>query len=90
MAGAVEDVAAAQARVSYTRSELDRSTRLLQESAIAQREHDERQNAHREADANLRAAQASFVVKKTSTIKRYGDPEGSSRPPEAAWGVRQM
>ena len=38
-------VAAAQARVSYTRSELDRSTRLLQESAIAQREHDERQNA---------------------------------------------
>ena len=53
-------VAAVQARVSYTRSELDRSTRLLQESAIAQREHDERQNAHREADANLRAAQAAL------------------------------
>lgn len=53
-------VAAAQARVWYTRSELDRSTSLLQESAIAQREHDERQNAHREADANLRAAQAAL------------------------------
>lgn len=53
-------VAAAQARVSYTRSELDRSTRLLQETAIAQREHDERQNAYREADANLRAAQAAL------------------------------
>ena len=53
-------VAAAQARVSYTRSELDRPTRLLQESAIAQCEHDERQNAYREADANLRAAQAAL------------------------------
>jgi membrane fusion protein, multidrug efflux system len=53
-------VAAAQARVSYTRSELERATRLLQESAIAQREHDERQNAQREADANLRAAQAAL------------------------------
>lgn len=53
-------VAAAQARLSYTRSELERATRLLQESAIAQREHDERQNAQREADANLRAAQAAL------------------------------
>ncbi len=53
-------VAAAQARVSYTRSEMERATRLLQESAIAQREHDERQNAQREADANLRAAQAAL------------------------------
>ncbi len=53
-------VAAAQARVSYTRSEMERAMRLLQESAIAQREHDERQNAQREADANLRAAQAAL------------------------------
>ena len=51
---------AAQARVSYTRSELERATRLLEDRAIAQREHDERQNAHREADANLRAAQAAL------------------------------
>ena len=34
-------VVAAQARVSYTRSELERATRLLEEKAIAQREHDE-------------------------------------------------
>ena len=53
-------VAAAQARVTYTRSELERATRLWDERAIAQREHDERQNAQREADANLRAAQAAL------------------------------
>ena len=53
-------VVAAQARVSYTRSEMERATRLLQDHAIAQREHDERQNAQREADANLRAAQATL------------------------------
>ena len=51
---------AAQARVSYTRSEMERATRLLEDRAIAQREHDERQNALREAHANLRAAQAAL------------------------------
>ena len=51
---------AAEARESYTRSELDRAQRLLDERAIAQREHDERANAHREAQANLRAAQAAL------------------------------
>ncbi|MDA8447623.1 efflux RND transporter periplasmic adaptor subunit [Paracidovorax valerianellae] len=53
-------VVAAQARVSYTRSEMERATRLWEERAIAQREHDERVNAQREADANLRAAQAAL------------------------------
>lgn len=57
-------VVAAQARLSYTRSEMERATRLLQESAIAQREHDERVNAQREADANLRAAQATLQTAK--------------------------
>ena len=57
-------VVAAQARLSYTRSEMERATRLLQESAIAQREHDERVNAQREADANLRAAQAALQMAK--------------------------
>jgi len=51
---------AAEARQSFTRSELDRAQRLLDERAIAQREHDERANAHREAQANLRAAQAAL------------------------------
>lgn len=53
-------VVAAQARLSYTHSEMERSTRLWEERAIAQREHDERVNAQREADANLRAAQAAL------------------------------
>ena len=53
-------VVAAQARVSYTRSEMERATRLWEERAIAQREHDERANAQREAEANLRAAQAAL------------------------------
>jgi multidrug efflux system membrane fusion protein len=57
-------VVAAQARLSYTRSEMERAARLLQESAIAQREHDERVNAQREADANLRAAQAALQTAK--------------------------
>lgn len=53
-------VVAAQARLSYTGSEMERSARLWEERAIAQREHDERVNARREADANLRAAQAAL------------------------------
>ncbi|SFD38827.1 efflux RND transporter periplasmic adaptor subunit [Paracidovorax konjaci] len=53
-------VVAAQARQSYTRSEMERSARLWEERAIAQRERDERVNAQREADANLRAAQAAL------------------------------
>ena len=53
-------VVAAQARVSYTKSEYERAKRLLDEHAIAQREYDERANAQREADANLRAAQAGL------------------------------
>jgi multidrug efflux system membrane fusion protein len=59
-------VAAAQARVSYTRSEYDRAQRLLDERAIAQREADERINAQREADANLRAANAALQTARLS------------------------
>lgn len=53
-------VTAAQARVAFTQSEAERSQRLWQEQAIAQRELDERRNAHNEAAANLRAAQAAL------------------------------
>jgi multidrug efflux system membrane fusion protein len=53
-------VVAAQARVTYARSEHERAKRLWEESAIAQRELDERVNGLREADANLRAAEASL------------------------------
>jgi len=59
-------VIAAQARVSYSRSEYERAKRLLDEQAIAQREFDERNNAQREADANLRAAQAALQTARLS------------------------
>jgi len=53
-------VAAAQARSSYSRSEQERARRLYDEQAIAQREYDERANGNNEAQANLRAAQAQL------------------------------
>lgn len=53
-------VAAAQARLTYTQSELARSKALLDERAVARRDYDERDNAAREAAANLRAAQAAL------------------------------
>src|SRR3954462_5954480 len=57
-------VVAAQARVSYTKSEHERAKRLWDESAIARRELDERINAAQEADANLRGAQAALTSAK--------------------------
>src|SRR5205807_5221363 len=54
-------VVAAQARVTYTKSEHERAQRLWNESAIARRELNERINAQQEADANLRAAQAALL-----------------------------
>ena len=63
---AAAQVVAAQARQAYTKSEFERAQRLLDEKAIAQREHDERNNALREADANLRAAQAALQTAKLS------------------------
>ncbi|RZL55514.1 MAG: efflux RND transporter periplasmic adaptor subunit [Variovorax sp.] len=59
-------VASAQARSSFSRSEQERSRRLWEEKAIAQREYDERVNAGREADASLRAAQASLQTARLS------------------------
>jgi multidrug efflux system membrane fusion protein len=52
--------AAAQARLAHAQSELARARRLWEESAIAQREVEERVNAEREAGANLRATQAQL------------------------------
>ncbi|VWX63040.1 Multidrug efflux system membrane fusion protein [Burkholderiales bacterium 8X] len=59
-------VAAAQARLSFSRSEQERARRLWDEQAIAQRELDERINAGREADASLRAAQAQLQTARLS------------------------
>jgi multidrug efflux system membrane fusion protein len=57
---------AAQARTAYTRSEFERAQRLLGEQAIAQREFDQRSNEFREAEANLRGAQAALQTAKLS------------------------
>ncbi len=51
-------VAAAQARLDNAITEHERSQRLWQEHAIARRELDERTNARRQAEADLRGAQA--------------------------------
>ncbi|WP_213952903.1 MULTISPECIES: efflux RND transporter periplasmic adaptor subunit [unclassified Variovorax] len=59
-------VAAAQARVSQAQSEQVRAARLWNEQAIAQREFDERSNGKREAEANLRAAQAALQTARLS------------------------
>jgi membrane fusion protein, multidrug efflux system len=53
-------VVAAQARVALTRNELERGQRLFDSRNISQRDLDTRTNAQREAEANLRAAQAEL------------------------------
>jgi multidrug efflux system membrane fusion protein len=53
-------VAAAQARATFTKGEQERYQRLWDENAVARRELDERTNALRESEANLHAAQAAL------------------------------
>jgi multidrug efflux system membrane fusion protein len=51
--------AGAQARLALAKTELERTRKLLEERAVAQRELDTRENAFQEADANLKAADAA-------------------------------
>jgi multidrug efflux system membrane fusion protein len=53
-------VVAAQARLLLTKGELERGQQLSDSRTISQRDLDQRLNAHREAEANLRAAQAAL------------------------------
>src|SRR5688572_27921687 len=53
-------VAAAEARVVFTRSELERGRQLLDKAIVSPRDVDQRTNAHREAEANLKAARAAL------------------------------
>src|SRR5712691_8170926 len=53
-------VAAAEARVALTKSELDRGRQLWDSRTVSQRDIDQRLNAQREAEASLRAAQAAL------------------------------
>ncbi|WP_279237449.1 efflux RND transporter periplasmic adaptor subunit [Dyella sedimenti] len=57
---AAGEVAAAEARMAYAGSDAARADRLIQSNAIARRDYDEKQNASREASANLKAARAAL------------------------------
>ena len=57
---AAAQLAAAQARNEYTSTDAARAERLLADNAIAKRDYDEKQNAAREAAANVKAAQAAL------------------------------
>jgi len=59
LAHAEARLAAAQARQAYTASDLARARRLLAENAVARRDFEEKQNAAREAAANLQAGRAA-------------------------------
>jgi membrane fusion protein, multidrug efflux system len=59
-------VGALQSRLAHARTEHERSQRLWDERAIAQRELDERANTLRESEANLRAAEAALQTAKLS------------------------
>ena len=61
---AAAQLAAAQARTGYTQSDWERAQRLIADNAIAKRDYDEKQNAAREASANLKAAAAALETAK--------------------------
>jgi multidrug efflux system membrane fusion protein len=60
VARAEAQVGAAQARVLLTKNEMERGRQLSGTQIISQRDLDQRMNAHREAEANLRAAEAAL------------------------------
>jgi len=57
---------AAQARLTHAGNELTRASRLWEDKAIARRELDDRESALREAEANLKAAQAQLQSSRLS------------------------
>jgi len=60
VARAEAQVAAAQAKLVFTKSDYERGQQLSGSQTISQRDQDNRINAYREADANLKAAQATL------------------------------
>lgn len=55
---------AAEARVTLARSELERGHQLLDSRTVSPRDFDQRNNAFREAEANVRAAKAALQATK--------------------------
>jgi multidrug efflux system membrane fusion protein len=62
VARAQAQLAGAEARAAYTSADDARGKRLLGDNAIARRDYEEKQNAAREAAANVEAAQAALRV----------------------------
>ena len=62
LARAEAQQAQAQAALGLSRTELDRTRRLIEEHAVAQRELDERSNAVLKAQAQLQAAEAAVMT----------------------------
>lgn len=62
VARAEAQLAGAEARAGYTASDVARGQRLLGDNAIARRDFEEKQNASREAAANVAAAKAALRV----------------------------
>ena len=62
LARAEADKAKAQATVEFSKTELERTRRLTDEHAVAQRELDQRNNALLEAAAQLKAAEAAVLT----------------------------
>lgn len=55
-------LASAQAAVELAKTELERTRRLTEEHAVAQRELDQRSSAFQDATANIKAAQAAVMI----------------------------
>lgn len=60
VARAEAQVAAAQSAVRFTAADLDRAQRLVQNNTVSRQTLEEKENAAREAAANLKAAQAAL------------------------------
>lgn len=63
---AAAQLAAAEARASYATSDAARADRLIESNAIAKRDFEEKHNASREANANLKAAKAALESAKVN------------------------
>jgi multidrug efflux system membrane fusion protein len=61
---AAAQLEAAKARVVFTRSELERGAQLVGNAVVTRRDYDQRDNANREAIANVKAAEATLQTAK--------------------------
>jgi membrane fusion protein, multidrug efflux system len=84
------ELARAEAQAALARTELARAGRLAESRAISAEEHDQRQAAARQAEANVRAARAAVdTAHSTWSLPRCGRPfpggRGAHWSPPAIW-----